>query len=84
MDLSQKSPFSITNWAQKSARQNSNPCTGSLILGSLVLGFSVLGLRILSPRSPLLCEDANSKLADVVTVFNIDDEDHVSNSLLQI
>ena len=30
--------------------QNSNPCTGSLILGSLVLGFSVLGLRILSPR----------------------------------
>ena len=31
-------------------RQNSNPCTGSLILGSLVLGFSVLGLRILSPR----------------------------------
>ena len=33
-----------------SFRQNSNPCTGSLILGSLVLGFSVLGLRILSPR----------------------------------
>ena len=30
--------------------QNSNPCTGCLILGSLVLGFSVLGLRILSPR----------------------------------
>ena len=35
--------------------QNSNPCTGSLILGSLVLGSSVLGssvlgLRILCPR----------------------------------
>ena len=32
----------------------------------------------------LLCEDANSKLADVVTVVDVDDEDHVSNSLLQI
>ena len=30
--------------------QNSNPCTGSLILGSLVLGSSVLGLKILCPR----------------------------------
>ena len=34
---------------EESEGQNSNPCTGSLILGSLVLGFSVLGLRILSP-----------------------------------
>ena len=32
----------------------------------------------------LLCEDANSKLADVVTAVDIDDEDHVSNSLMQI
>ena len=32
----------------------------------------------------LECEDANSKLADVVTVVDVDDEDHVSNSLLQI
>ena len=32
----------------------------------------------------LLCEDANSNLADAVTVVDIDDEDHVSNSLLQI
>ena len=32
----------------------------------------------------LECEDANLKLVDVVTVVDIDDEDHVSNSLLQI
>ena len=32
----------------------------------------------------LACEDANSKLADVVTVVDVDDEDHVGNSLLQI
>ena len=32
----------------------------------------------------LECEDANSKLVDVVTVGDVDDEDHVSNSLLQI
>ena len=32
----------------------------------------------------LECEDGNLKLVDVVTVVDIDDEDHVSNSLLQI
>ena len=33
----------------------------------------------------LECEDANSKLIDVVTVVDVDDEDHVSNSFfLQI
>ena len=32
----------------------------------------------------LACEDANSKLVEVVTVANVDDEDHVGNSLLQI
>ena len=32
----------------------------------------------------LACEDANSKLVDVVTVVDVDDEDDVSNSLLQI
>ena len=32
----------------------------------------------------LSCEDANSKLFDVVTVIDVDDEDHVSKSLLQI
>ena len=32
----------------------------------------------------LLCEDANSKLVGVVTVANVDDEDRVGNSLLQI
>ena len=31
----------------------------------------------------LACEDANSKL-EVVTVADVDAEDHVSNSLLQI
>ena len=32
----------------------------------------------------LACEDANSKLVDVVTVADVDDEDRVGNSLLQI
>ena len=30
----------------------------------------------------LACEDANSKLVEVVTVANVDDEDYVGNSLL--
>ena len=32
----------------------------------------------------LACEDANSKLVDVVTVANVDDEDCIDNTLLQI
>ena len=32
----------------------------------------------------LACEDANSKLIEVVTVADVDDEDRVGNSLLQI
>ena len=32
----------------------------------------------------LACEGANSKLVEVVTVADVDDEDHVGNSLLQI
>ena len=32
----------------------------------------------------LACEDANSKLVDVVTVADIGDEDRVGNNLLQI
>ena len=32
----------------------------------------------------LACEDANSKLVEVVTVANVDYEDRVDNSLLQI
>ena len=32
----------------------------------------------------LACEDANSKLIEVVAVADVDDEDHVGNSLLQI
>ena len=32
----------------------------------------------------MACEDAYSKLVKVVTVANVDDEDHVGNSLLQI
>ena len=31
-----------------------------------------------------MCEDVNSKLVEVVTVANADDEDCVGNSLLQI
>ena len=30
----------------------------------------------------LRCEDANSKLVEVVTVADVDEEDHVGNSLL--
>ena len=32
----------------------------------------------------LACEDTNSKLFDVATVADVDDEDRVGNSLLQI
>jgi len=32
----------------------------------------------------LACEDANLKLVEVVTVTDVDAEDHVGNSLLQI
>ena len=32
----------------------------------------------------LVCEDANSKLIEVVAVADVDDEDHVGNSLFQI
>ena len=32
----------------------------------------------------LVCEDAYSKLVEVVTVADVDDEDRVGNSLLQI
>ena len=32
----------------------------------------------------LACEDANSKLVEVVIVADVDDEDRVGNSLLQI
>jgi len=32
----------------------------------------------------LACEDANSKLVEVVTVADVEDEDHIGNSLLQI
>ena len=32
----------------------------------------------------LACQDANSKLVEIVTVADVDAEDHVGNSLLQI
>ena len=32
----------------------------------------------------LACEDANTKLVEVVSFADIDDEDYVGNSLLQI
>ena len=32
----------------------------------------------------LACEDANSKLVEVVTVDDVDAEDHVGKNLLQI
>ena len=32
----------------------------------------------------LACEDANSKLVEVVTIAGVDAKDHVGNSLLQV
>ena len=32
----------------------------------------------------MACEDVNSKLVELVTVADVDDEDRVGNSLLQI
>ena len=32
----------------------------------------------------LACKDADSKLVEVVTVADVDDEDRIGNSLLQI
>ena len=32
----------------------------------------------------LLCEDTNSKLVEVFTVANVDAEEHVDNSLVEI
>ena len=32
----------------------------------------------------LACEDANSKLVEVITVVDVDAEDYAGNSLLQI
>ena len=32
----------------------------------------------------LACEDSNSKLVEIVTVADVDEEDRVGNSLLQI
>ena len=32
----------------------------------------------------LACADANSKLVELITVADVDDEDRVGNSLLQI
>ena len=32
----------------------------------------------------LACEDGNSKLVEVVTVVDVDNEDRVGNSMLQI
>ena len=34
--------------------------------------------------TPVACEDANSKLVEVVTVANVDDMDRVGNNLLKI
>ena len=32
----------------------------------------------------LVCEDGNSRLIEVVTVVEVDDEKHVDNSLVQV
>ena len=52
---------------------------------------TTLVTHLLTPRHlvdlidvTLACEDVNSKLVEVVTVADVDDEDHVGNSLLQI
>ena len=52
----------------------SNSLTHSLTHSCLVILIDVT----------LACEDGNSKLIEVVTVADVDDEDSVGNSLLQI
>ena len=52
----------------------SNSLTDSLTICCLVILIDV----------GLACEDANSKLVEVVNVADVDAEDHVGNSLLQI
>ena len=52
----------------------SNSLTNSLTHSRLV---DLIGVT-------LACEDANSKLVEVFTVADVDDEDRVGNSLLQI
>ena len=41
--------------------------------------FAILTMYDVTPA----CEDTNSKLLDVVSVADVDDEDRVGNSLLQ-
>ena len=52
----------------------SNSLTHSLTHSCLVILIDVT----------LACEDGNSKLVEVVTVVDVDDENRVGNSLLQI
>ena len=40
--------------------------------------------HFMPPCQSLACEDANSKLVKVVTVADVNAEDHVDNSLLHI
>ena len=46
-----------------------------------IVGYTTLNCLI---DVTLACEDTNSKLVEVVTVVDVDDEKHVDNSLLQI
>ena len=49
------------------------------------LTYSVTNSRLVDLIDVTLeCEDANSKNVDVVAVVDVDNEDHISNSLLQI
>ena len=44
----------------------------------------MMSQQLLNVFYTLACEDANSKLVEVVTVADVDAEDNVGNSLLQI
>ena len=46
--------------------------------------FAILAMFVHLIDRTLACEDANSKLVEVATVADVDDEDRVDNSLLQI
>ena len=55
----------------------------SIEMGSSIVHCLPLSLVDLTDVT-LACEDANSKLVEVVTVTNVDNEDHIGNSLLHI
>ena len=58
--------------------------TGSEFLRLLRFYSEFLRKKLAVEVSALACEDGNSKLVEVVTVVEVDDEKRVDNSLVQI